>query len=172
MNVDQEPTSAESLVPPRPNLGPEPWPESPRWADAAGWWGASLALILLILLALWRRRRRPGAGLAMAFLSPSIDPDCPPRQRLIASSEVIRGALIGAFGPTWGSKTTEEIGDDPSLLERIDPLEVERLVAFLRLADRAKFASGEPESPDDWEAWAAGFVEGLAAGATSRSSGK
>jgi hypothetical protein len=172
MNGEQEPTSAETLVPPRPNLGPEPWPEPSRWSDAAGWWGASLALILLILLALWRRRRRGRSARPIEPPSPSIDPDGPPRQRLIASSEVIRGALIGAFGPAWGSKTTEEIGDDPSLGERIGAAEVERLVAFLRLADRAKFASSEPESPDDWEAWSAGFVEGLAAGATSRSIGK
>jgi hypothetical protein len=173
MNDTPGSTAAETLVPPRPNLGPEPWPEASRWPVAAGWGGVGVALVLLVLLATWRRRRRTGRAVESTnLLAASIDPDSPPRQRLIASSAIVRGALIGAFGPGWGSKTTEEIGDDLALLDRIGPDEGGRLVAFLRLADRAKFASPEPESPEEWEAWAALFVEGLAAGVTSRSNGK
>jgi MYXO-CTERM domain-containing protein len=169
--ANQEETSAESLVPPRPNLGPEPWPDSPRWPGAAGWWGVGLALICLLIL--WRRRRRKTRPAVLVDLeTTAIDPDSSPRQRLIASSEVIRSALIGTFGPAWGSKTTEEIDADPTLLERFEEAEIDRLVAFLKSADRAKFASAEPELVDDWEEWTASFVSGLAAGATSRSIGK
>ena len=172
MIADQAEPSAESLVPPRPNLGPEPWPEPSRWPGAAGWWGAGLGLIVLILLLRARRRRKAKAPVPDEPPSRPVDSDGSPRQRLIASSEVVRGALIGAFGPAWGSKTTEEIGDDPTLLERFDPDQVDRLVAFLKGADRVKFASAEPETLDDWEAWASAFASGLAAGATSRGNGK
>ena len=131
-------------------------------------------LALLLLLGFWRSRRRRKVRLVGPTEVPTspIGPDAPTRLRLIASSDVVRGALIGAFGPAWASKTTEEIGDDPALLAKIGPPEVDRVAAFLRLADRAKFASGEPEPPDGWEAWASGFVEGLAAGANPKSAGK
>ncbi len=119
--------------------------------------GLALAILLRPLAAEAPDGRRRSIRIEADSLR-SIEPDGSPGQRLIASSEAVRGALIEAFGPAWGSKTTEEIGDDPALLERIDPDQVERLVAFLKGADRAKFASVEPDSLEDWEAWAASFV--------------
>jgi hypothetical protein len=173
MAPEQEAGGAETLVPPRPNLGPEPWPDAPGWLGVAGWWGSGLALMLLLVL--WRRRRRRSRAGSSSLASPidlpaEVEPT--PRQRLITASVDVRGALIGAFGTTWASKTTEEIADEPKLAERFDPPEVERLVAFLRLADRVKFAEAEPSTPEDWEAWAIDFVSGLGNGATPRINGK
>jgi hypothetical protein len=165
----QEETKGESLVPPRPNLGPEPWPEPDRWPGAV-WWGPGLALLVVYWIG--RRRRKAKPVISGEIQAEPVESDGSPRQRLIAASEVVRSALIGAFGPAWGSKTTEEIGADRTLLEFIEPDEVARLLGFLKGADRAKFASGEPDWPDDWEAWVASFVEGLGAGASSRSIGK
>jgi hypothetical protein len=172
MIASQKEASAESLIPPRPNLGPEPWNEAPQWPAAAGWVGSGLALICLFILWLRRRRRKAASVMPDAPRVPLVDPEGSPGQRLIASSEFVRSALIGAFGPAWGSKTTEEIGDDPTLLGRFDRAEVERLIGFLKSADRVKFASVEPILVDDWEAWATSFVSRLAAGAPSRGTGK
>jgi len=172
MIANQPDASAESLVPPRPNLGPEPWPDVHRWPVAAGWWASGLLLIFLFML-WWRRSRRKARLLVPADLRvPSIDPYGSPRQRLIASSEVVRSALMGAFGPAWGSKTTEEIGEGPTLLERLDQAQVDRLVLFLKVADRVKFALDEPDQVEDWEAWASSFASGLAAGAISKRIGR
>lgn len=173
MTPDQEAGEAETLVPPRPNLGPEPWPEGTGWPGLAGWAGAGLALVLA--LAIWSRRRRRSRKGAPETSGPIALPgevDPTPRQRLIASSEVVRGALIGAFGPAWASKTTEEIAEEPGLAGRFDPPEVERLLAFLRLADRVKFAEAEPGTADDWEDWAGAFLSSMGAGTTSRINGK
>jgi hypothetical protein len=171
MIANQPDASAESLVPPRPNLGPEPWPESSRWPGPLGWSGAGLALAFLLIL--WRRRRRNTRSAAPENLeAATIDPDRSPRQRLIASSEVVRSVLMDAFGPAWGSKTTEEIGDDPTLLERFDQAQANRLVTFLKVADRVKFASAEPDQVEDWESWASSFVSGLAAETKSKTIGR
>lgn len=163
---------APPIVLPRPNLGPEPWPEPSPWPVAIGW--LAFGLILALAFITWKIRRSPRAGGIAPGESqgPRVDPDETPRQRLIALSETVRGGLIAEFGPAWGSKTTEEIGQEPDLIGRLEPVEVDRLVEFLKLADRVKFASAEPESVEDWEPWASGFVSGLAAGATSRSNGR
>lgn len=159
MRERQGPEAEGSLVPPRPNLGPEPWPEPPGWSGRAV--GAMLGLMGLLLLLAWRwqrrRVRRHSARPSSVEAIPEETVD-DPRRRLIASAEVARGALIAAFGPAWRSKTTEEIADDTGPSARFEPAEVERLVALLRLADRVKFASADPGPPDDWEAWSARFA--------------
>ena len=168
MSFEQEKTAAESLVPPRPNLGPEPWPEPSGWPGTRGW--AGLVVALIVAAVAWRavRRRTAGAAVAVEAGPPPDDRDQSPGRRLIAASEVVRTALIEAFGPAWGSRTTEEVADDPTLAGRLDPAEVDRLVGLLREADRVKFGSAEPDAADDWEVWASGLASALAAGATSR----
>lgn len=174
----QEPgaSRAEEIVPPRPNLGPEPWDDRAAWP---GWVGpASLGLVATLVVVRWRlreRRRRPAtAGPGPASGTP--DADASPRRRLIAASEAVRGALIAAFGPAWGSKTTEEIAAEPGLADRLGPERADGLVAFLRLADRAKFAGDESPPDEEAASWAARFVAGLAtagaARATSTTTGK
>jgi Domain of unknown function (DUF4381) len=159
----QDEPKAESLVPPRPNLGPEPWPEAPRWERIAGWAGLSIAFAL-ILIGLWVRKRRRSARKltdALKSLTLANEPEPTPRERLIATSEHVREALIRAFGPGWRSKTTEEISIGPGLIERLDPAEIDHLIAFLKLADRAKFAEGEPETVEDWALWSDRIVARL-----------
>jgi hypothetical protein len=173
MASDAESTQSEGLVPPRPNLGPEPWPVPPGWTATAGWWVWSLALLLLIAGWRWRRgRSKAGSAGRASSPDPSLELDLSPRRRLIASSEAVRAALIGAFGPGWGSKTTEEIAAEPILAERLDPEEVGHLIEFLRQADRAKFAEDESYRFDDREEWVGSFVSAMAAGATSRIIGR
>ena len=151
---------AEEIVPPRPNLGPEPWVDPPGWARRSGPWLATSGL--LIALAWWRleRRRRLRALRPMLDGSEEVPPppDRTPRRRMIDASGAVRLALIEAFGPGFGSKTTEEIAADPGLQGRAD---IEELVAFLRLADRAKFAGDESIEAEHAIAWADGFIGGL-----------
>jgi len=164
---DPDATSGESLVPPRPNLGPEPWPESSPWAGNI----VFLVGFVVVLLIGWIRRKPRSIPPAKDH-APAVDFDRSPVQRFVALSEAVRGALLARFGPAWGSKTTEEIGGDPALVSRLDPNDRDRLVAFLELADRVKFGSTEPESLDDWETWASAFVASVKAGATSRINGQ
>jgi hypothetical protein len=172
LNPDQTPAElkAESLVPPRPNLGPEPWPEALSGRGTAVWLGLSVGFVLLMVgLGVWKQRR---SRLIRKTASTSIhlenEAERSPRERLIATSEQVRGALIRTFGAPWGSKTTEEIGRALALIERLDPTEVDRLIAFLKLADRAKFAEGEPELVEDWEAWSTAIVAHLASPPSSK----
>src|SRR5437870_5237674 len=117
-----------SLVPPRPNLGPEPWPERSSVLDV---WLAFLGVLLIITLslALVRRskRRRSTTGSTSNSHHPLPDDD---RGRLIVWAEAARGRLIDRFGPTWQAKTTEEIADDPILIELVD---AESRASLLRL---------------------------------------
>ena len=151
----QAPTAPDTagIVLPRPNLGPEPWSgaESGPGPAAIGWLlGGFLAVVILAWATrrlLRRRAARRAAGMLELF-DPSLDPDTPPARRLIASSAAVRSALIAEFGPTWGSRTTEEVARDPAIVERLGPEVVEVLVAYLRRVDRAKFADEEPDDVD------------------------
>jgi hypothetical protein len=99
------------------------------------------------------------------------------RDQLIARSRAVRAALAARFGPSWRARTTEEIAADPALAERVGTDQAARLVAFLREADRAKFAGeadlGPPEPPAAF-AWLDELLAafGTEAGARSRINGK
>jgi hypothetical protein len=173
MGRDLEPTTAQGLVPPRPNLGPEPWVEG--W-DRSWIVGLSiLGLAVLLLMAWWwRRARRSRSKRPNLEVEPSQvqEPDHSPRSRLIASAEAVRSAIVVAHGPAWASKTTEELADEPELVERLGADRAARLVELFRVSDRAKFAGEDPEVVEEWEAWAGHLLEEWSAGATSRSIGK
>ncbi len=152
---DQEPSNANSpsvgsLVPPRPNLGPEAWPEA---RNSARWFLPCVALAVLILaFGFWNRRKRR-SRLSDRSASSDQPGDRVPseRERLITASDRVRQALLDAFGPAWRSKTTEEIGRDPQIVDWLDSSDFDRLMSFLNLADRAKFAEDDPPSLPDWE---------------------
>jgi hypothetical protein len=158
----QPETIAESLIPPRPNPGPEPWPEE---RSKEGWLVPTLivTLIFVVLLIKNRRQSRRLQAIVATTLGVFDNIEPSPRERLIAASEQLREAMFRAFGPGWRSKTTEEIGRDPILIQKLDPAEYDHLIAFLKQADLAKFANFEPDSEEDWEAW----VNGIAARLTS-----
>jgi LPXTG-motif cell wall-anchored protein len=158
--------AATPVLPPRPNLGPEPWPE-PAWPSSTI---ATLAIGLLVLgllgWGLWRRRRRETPR-----GEPATRESTPPAPPMIAWSEAIRAALVARFGPSWAAKTTEEILDDPDLVAILSTEHRQRLTRFLHEADRAKFA-GETDQGEDWSAWVADFSATIvAAGTTSRIKG-
>lgn len=163
-----------TLVPPRPNLGPEPWPES-----GLPWiWITALAIATAMVVAWiwWRLRRRPGAvGAASTLPSHAIPASNPNPEGVVALAETARAALVSRFGSPWRARTTEEVATDPGLAETFGPETVERLVSLLRAADRSKFAAdgSGPQRDEDTEAWAlwvASFV--AAAGARSMIKGK
>lgn len=170
------PSKSGVLVPPRPNLGPEPWVETrPRGADLPAL-GVYLALAIAIIGASWRLRRlrargHPAPRMSGTTAGPMGDPPSR-RQRLIALSGAVREAFVVRFGPAWRSKTTEEIAREVDLAEAFGPEDAARLLRFLQHADRAKFADerepGLPPSPDDGEDWVQEFI--AAAGAHSKGS--
>jgi hypothetical protein len=181
--IDGETTQTKApLVPPRPNLGPEPMPESNSW-----YWVALAAIVVVgaIVGALGRRtsrgrraRRRPVAkplpdGHETVQAQSEGAPDVP----IIQHADAIRSALVARFGSTWAAKTTEEIGAQQELGGPLDADQRTWLLHILTAADRVKFSGdGQPHDQGD-EAWAtrsASIVAALApeTGATSSTSGK
>ncbi len=147
------PFEPAQLVLPRPNLGPEPWsdPRPTSWPVGL-LLGATLAIFALALaLRGWRHRRsiRGTKADRTDAAGSNLEAELTPSRRLIASSQAVRIALIAEFGPAWGSRTTEEIADDPTLCDRLGPDQAEAVVAYLRRVDRAKFAGEEFEYVDD-----------------------
>ena len=164
---------AAALVPPRPNPGPEPYKASTPSAARRAGLAAALALVLLAAWLAFRRfrrrrraRTRPGDGPAAGAVDA-------PRPPIVVMSGEVREALVARFGEGWRAKTTEEIEVDPALAAAFGPETAARLSAFLREADRAKFAlaaaadpragTPPPADPDGWAAWVGGFVAGARA---------
>ncbi len=136
MNV----TAPRGLVPPRPNLGPEPWsePQSMRAVYVA------LALALLVILSsatlygVWRLRR---GGRAKGEKRPPFDrPDATPRQRLIGLWGSLRKALADRLGASYRARTTEELAADEKLRELLGEELFNQLIHFLDQLDQLKFA--------------------------------
>ena len=137
---------ARGLVPPQPNLGPEPWrdPDATRWLMPA----AAVATVLVLLAVwLWYRRRAalrsrrsaiPADGLAIA--------NATPRDRLVGLSESIRDAMTVQFGSSCRAKTTEELAVDEKLPQLLGEDGFRELMQFLDRIDRVKFA---PERSDN-----------------------
>ena len=155
---------AGALVLPRPNLGPVPWSEpAPPWTPiglaGAGMLAAAGAALVLRRWLRTRHLRRNLAEHDPALDGPEADA---PDRRLIASSRAVRAALIAAFGPTWGSRTTEEVARDPDLAARLGPAAAGALVDYLRRVDHAKFAGDEAEDADHWIAAARAILAELA----------
>ncbi len=163
-----------SLVPPRPNRGPEPWPKD--LLPAGVWIALAISVSTLFVWILWRlvrrRRARPGQDLT----TPD-EADVTPRGRLVALSMSTKNALAARFGPTWRAKTTEELAAEPALGEVLGPESLEELFQFFDRIDRLKFA---PERPDhdqrslqaelaDWNPRVAGLVSRIQARTNGRS---
>jgi hypothetical protein len=170
--------TAEPIVPPRPNLGPEPMrAPGPGLAAVLGFLVAAIVLAGLLVWAVrrWRRSRARLLTPLEAAGSKRVLPKSP-RIRLILFAELIRQALVKRFGPHWGAKTTEEIVVEPILAELLGLERKEELARILRVGDRAKFAwdLDDDAQGEDRESLVRAIVEeiGSAPGATSTINGK
>ena len=130
----------QGLVPPRPNLGPEPWHDPLPLSRVLP---VFLILVFVLLVpVLWRRHRRSAArtrqdqhaagGLA--------DSNPTPRDRLVSLSASIREALTVPFGTACRAMTTEELATDGRLEELLGDRDLRELIRFLDQVDRLKFA--------------------------------
>jgi len=126
------------LVPPRPNLGPEPWPAD---QPILGVVVAAVTMASLVLAwFLWRLFRRGRARSARTGLVRGNAPDPTPRGQFLALSDSIRETLIRKFGTAWRAKTTEELSADAQLEHALGPEPLQELIRFLDQVDHLKFA--------------------------------
>jgi len=150
--------NARVLVPPRPNLGPEPWSEEP----SSPWPLLAVGLVLAALLAglIWIIRRRRRKRRAVAPPQPVTALDTPDAQ-LLSLAVQARETLATRFGPSLRARTTEEISNDAVVKEALGDDHFASLIRLLSTADRWKFASppenGQTESLlvelPHWSAW-------------------
>jgi hypothetical protein len=164
---------AQSLVPPRPNLGPEPWTEGPSLGRA---WLVVPALIALVVAWLaWRIVRARRLRSPQAPISP--EPlDQSPRGRLVALSSSAKTALATRFGPAWRAKTTEELAVESALQELLGPELLHELIEFLDRTDRLKFAPQRPNHAGqsfekelaEWNPRVAGLIDKIGARSNGR----
>lgn len=161
---------SEELRLPRPNLGPEPAPAAPSVAR-------KLTLVLLamawLVVVAWRVWRPQGTYDSVT----SVQAPAAPRayQSPIAIwAEAVREKLVRRYGPSWAAKTTEELASRPELAEQFTPEHALQIIAFLRAADRAKFAevTDEPDQRDAWEGWVTDFLASSDEDAMSRINGR
>jgi len=135
------------LVPPRPNLGPEPWADD---QSIVGILAATAALASLMLAwLLWWLIRRGGVRSGRSSLAPRNQPDATPRGHLVALADSIREALIGQFGTAWRAKTTEELSADQELEHALGREPFQELIRFLDQVDHLKFAPERSNRHDE-----------------------
>lgn len=161
----------DATLPPRPNLGPEPWPDPAR---PSAWW------VLLALpffgLAAWRFRRVNARSnpLAVGRHLDEDDASLPADQRLARLADRVRDRLAERFGSGWAAMTTEQL--HLALLAGVPIAEFPSAdaVSLFHAADRAKFANW-PVADDhlgEAEAAAARVLGALADGATISENGR
>jgi hypothetical protein len=165
-----DPAEEASSLPPRPNPGPEPWPES-GWPSA--WW---LMLGLpIIALARWRFRRARMISkiLDTSVSQPNEDHESDlPAERLVRLTERLREALVVRFGANWAALTTEEI--ERTLPSKEIAIPVDSIAKLFRAADRVKFGHQEVEEGylAEAETLALEVTRALFEGAISNQNGK
>jgi hypothetical protein len=165
------PASATVLVPPRPNLGPEPWPDATFPGPELI--GLVLLIVCLAIGTVWILKRRGAiARLKAKRKHSAVALDDSPTTRFLALTGLTRDALAEHFGPGLRARTTEEIAVDTTLKEQIGEEYFDQLLCLLRAADRLKFAvepAAQPEmiEPADLSTWEAWF-QSFRAKATSR----
>jgi len=176
MNPQDAPGTAEPLdqmpgilIPPRPNLGPEPFEKSSRvdaWPVAA-----AVAFVGIVLWLVLRRRARRIAGMTTAQPASGDTP----ADALHALADSVRAQLVLRFGDPWRARTTEQIAESAAVAEALGPESFHKLIEFLQAVDVVKYSGQEHGDSDairaEWSDWAAHFVT-EAAGARSAITGK
>ncbi|MFI5457230.1 MAG: hypothetical protein ACHRXM_17430 [Isosphaerales bacterium] len=135
------------LVPPRPNLGPEPWPGDQPIAWILGATGAVASLVLAWFF--WSLIRRGRARSRRTTLASRNGPDPTPRGQFVALSDSIREVLIRQFGTAWRAKTTEELSADAQLEHALGREPLQELIRFLDQVDHLKFAPERSNHHDE-----------------------
>ncbi len=141
------------IVLPRPNLGPEPWPDPPLWP-----WLVGIAVAAGLVALLVRRLRRRARARKAEAANPVVEPT-PPHALAPELTDRVRSALVRAFGPTWRARTTEEVAGSSDLTARFGAEVAGRVVDYLRAVDRSKFSADPAGPPDELDWWAARFAE-------------
>ncbi len=130
----------QGLVPPCPNLGPEPWHDPQSLSRVL----PAFLILMVLLLAplLWRRHRRSAARVRRDQQLPGslADSNPTPRDHLLALSASIRDALTVPFGTACRALTTEELAADRRLEALLGDQDLGELIRFLDHVDRVKFA--------------------------------
>ena len=139
-----------AALPPRPNLGPEPWSRQPPSPGVVAGWGITLLALSIAALIVSRSRRRRRLS-SPPIPAKSADGTAPENAlEAVAWTDRLRALLVARFDPTWSAKTTEELLCAPELIAFLDPERLERLSALLLSADLVKFASiADPVSSQD-----------------------
>ncbi len=145
---------------PRPNLGPEPWPEAPLWP----WLVAAIVVVALLTMTtvMLRRRRRK----QQTKNPPQVQPS-PPIAKPSTGADPVREALVRAFGPSWRARTTEEVAASPDLASRFGDEVTGQVIAYLLAVDRTKFSGDSSAPTEDLNWWAARFIEEVNATGTT-----
>ncbi len=136
----------KALVPPRPNLGPDPLPDG----VATGWWvGLSVLVVMVVMASLWRWRRRRrvmNAASLEAAVGLGGASGASAEDLMLGLGVSVRGLLIERFGQVWRAKTTEELATSLDLAKILGEEGLAELVAVLDRVDQIKFASAGEES--------------------------
>jgi hypothetical protein len=144
------------ILPPRPNLGPEPLPplEDPALVGLA-WTVVACLLALLAIGWLFLRRRRKAPSTEAPRKRPSLpqEPVDLAVDSVVSAAEQARRLVAHRFGHDWLARTTDELLDDPAVTQTLHSSTRSRLEALLLAADRVKFAArnGEPVLDQGWD---------------------
>ena len=136
------------LLPPRPNLGPEPLPESTLANFSPFYLVPAILVAVIVAWVVIRRRRaktRPRGSREGVPPSQGEPLTLAPNEQLLALADRARIALIARFGEAWRAKTTEEIAEDSAFWRAFEPSTASALLDLLRQADLEKFAR-QPET--------------------------
>ncbi len=141
-----------SAIPPRPNLGPEPFPE-----PSPSLWPAIFSVLILavvLVVAVLVRRQKGAIRRGAAKIHPGCRQDfgepLTSRDRMIALASKVRVALSGRFGPSVLAKTTEELADDPEIGRVLSQAEFDDLIGLLNTIDRMKFSDVGLGNRENW----------------------
>ena len=144
------PAVGRGLVPPRPNLGPEPWSDAQSLAVAFILATALGGLLIAWVFWIWRKKTKARTRSDHKTLSPH---DATPQGRLVACSSSIRETLADRFGTAWRAKTTQELATEDTLVEVLGEEQLDELIRFLDFVDHLKFAAdARPTTMNHWRA--------------------
>jgi hypothetical protein len=139
------------ILPPRPNLGPEPLPplDDPSYPSFAWIVGAALLALGFLFWAVYaRRRKRPASKRGPETPPDPHEPVDIAADSLLSAAERARMLVASRFGRDRLAFTTEELTSDSAIALALTSTTRARLEALLQAADHAKFAPRDDVSLD------------------------